>query len=67
MPTYEYLCRDGHESEARQSIDAEPLEVCPRGDCDAEAERQISFGGGLVIGGGSRERGGSDCGPSGFT
>ena len=66
MPTYEYRCEAGHESEARQSINDEPLDRCPREDCDAPAERQISLGGGLMVGGGSSEANGG-CGGSGFT
>lgn len=67
MPTYEYLCELGHESELRQSMSDDPVEVCPREDCDAPAERQISLGGGVLVGG-SRGSGGSGdgCG-SGFT
>lgn len=67
MPTYEYRCEAGHEAEARQSIDADPLERCPVEGCEAPAERQISLGGGLMVGNRSRDRGGSGCGSSGFT
>lgn len=69
MPTYEYACEAGHESEARQSIDAPALETCPQEGCDAPAERQISLGGGLMVGGdsGGSSAGSPNCGPSGFT
>lgn len=67
MPTYEYRCQDGHETEARQSIDADPLDRCPREGCEAPAERLISLGGGLLTGKRSPDGGGSACGPSGFT
>lgn len=68
MPTYEYRCQAGHETEARHSIDAEPLERCPREDCDAAVERQISSGGGLLTEKGSAGGGDADCGgSSGFT
>lgn len=71
MPTYEYVCDAGHESETRQSIEADALEVCPEDDCDAPAQRQISTGGGLIsgTGGGSgpADSGGGTCSPSGFT
>lgn len=67
MPTYEYRCDLGHESEARQSMDDDPLERCPREECDAPAERQISLGGGLIVGGSSSPEGGGCGGGSGFT
>lgn len=64
MPTYEYACEAGHETDARQSINADPLETCPRGDCDAPAERQISLGGGLMLGGGGSGSDDGACRPS---
>lgn len=68
MPTYEYRCQAGHETEARQSIDADPLERCPREDCEATAERQISLGGGLLTKKRSAGDGDLGCGgSSGFT
>lgn len=69
MPTYEYVCDRGHETEARHSINDPALETCPREDCDAPAERKISLGGGMIVGGGSSSApGGSEaCGGSGFT
>lgn len=67
MPTYEYRCEAGHESEARQSIEAEPLRHCPRRDCDAPAERLISPGGGVLSDGDSGGGADEGCGPSGFT
>lgn len=68
MPTYEYECEAGHEAEVRQSISADPLDTCPRTGCGAPAERKISLGGGLMIGGGRTEGNARPgCGPSGFT
>lgn len=71
MPTYEYVCDTGHETEQRQSIEADPLERCPEEGCDAPATRKISMGVGVISGeGGSSAAGGSGgeaCGPSGFT
>lgn len=29
MPTYEYACENGHEFEEVQSINDEPLKICP--------------------------------------
>ncbi len=71
MPTYEYVCDQGHEAEQRQSIKDDPLERCPEEGCDAPANRKISMGGGVISGtDGGRDSGrsGSDaCSPSGFT
>lgn len=69
MPTYEYVCDAGHETEERQSIEADALERCPEQGCEAPATRQISMGGGVVTGGAAGSGGGADCGPgaSGFT
>ena len=72
MPTYEYVCEAGHESETRQSINADALERCPREDCDAPATWKISMGAGLISGkgksgGSAGGSGGGACGPSGFT
>lgn len=70
MPTYEYVCDAGHESEERQPIDDDPLERCPAEGCDAPATRKIS-GGGVISGEGQTAgngRSGDDaCNPSGFT
>lgn len=71
MPTYEYICDDGHETEQRQSIKDDPLERCPEEGCDAPATRKISMGGGVISGkgggSGSGGSGGDACSPSGFT
>lgn len=70
MPTYEYVCEAGHETDRRQSMSEDPLEVCPREGCEAAAERKISMGLGVHSGsGGSGPAGGDDaCTPdSGFT
>ncbi|HOX85724.1 MAG TPA: zinc ribbon domain-containing protein [bacterium] len=49
MPTYEYRCRScGHHFEVFQTITAEPLSDCPQ--CAGPVERQISTGGGFIIG-----------------
>lgn len=55
MPIYEYVCESGHESERRQSMDEEPLEVCPQAECQAPAERKMSVFGGV------RGKGGADA------
>ena len=49
MPTYEFLCPNGHDFEKfYRSISAAPREVpCPV--CGKIAERQLSAGGGLVF------------------
>jgi len=56
MPTYEYICEKcGHEFEARQSIAAAPLRVCPEESCPRKkwgrgrVKRAISAGGGLLF------------------
>ena len=47
MPTYEYLCVNGHEFERFQRITEPPLTECP--ECGASAERQLSAGAGLLF------------------
>ena len=49
MPTYEFLCPDGHDFEKfYRSISAAPREIpCPV--CGKVAERQLSAGAGLVF------------------
>lgn len=64
MPTYEYVCDDGHETEARQSMDDDALEVCPSPDCGASARRRITGGGGFLMGDGGGASGPEACGPS---
>jgi putative FmdB family regulatory protein len=56
MPTYGYKCEKcGLEFEARQSISAKPLAVCPRETCarkpwgKGRVKRQIVAGGGLIF------------------
>lgn len=66
MPTYEYVCDAGHETEHRHSINDPALEVCPAEGCDARAERKISLGAGVITGskgGGTSSEGGA-CGPN---
>jgi putative FmdB family regulatory protein len=58
MPIYEYVCDAGHESETRQSMDDEPLEVCPEEDCGAPAERKMS----AFSGASGSNGGGASCG-----
>lgn len=74
MPTYEYVCAEGHEAEHRQSMNSPALEVCPIDGCTAEAERKISMGAGILVGkkatGGSAaskpaSASGPCCGPGG--
>ena len=59
MPTYEYICEKcGREFEARQSIAAQPLRICPKELClrkkwgRGRVKRKISGGGGLLFKGG---------------
>ncbi|ACF12895.1 regulatory protein, FmdB family [Chloroherpeton thalassium ATCC 35110] len=49
MPTYQYRCSScSHELEAFQSMNDEPLTVCP--ECGAEQlKRVISAGGGFML------------------
>lgn len=47
MPTYEYVCENGHHFDEFQSIVAAPIEVCPA--CGTRAERLISGGTGLIF------------------
>lgn len=47
MPTYEYRCENGHDFEAFQKMNDDPLDTCP--ECGARAERRISSGAGLVF------------------
>lgn len=71
MPTYEYVCDDGHETDFRHSINDSALEVCPREECQAPARRKISMGAGVITGGETSAdpapappSGGACCGPS---
>lgn len=47
MPTYEYVCPDGHEFEKFQKISQRPGARCP--ECGKAATRRISGGAGLVF------------------
>lgn len=47
MPTYDYVCDNGHTFEEFQSIVAKPIEICPI--CGGRATRQISGGTGLIF------------------
>lgn len=48
MPTYEYRCRQcGHEFELFQSMNDEPVKICPK--CQGEVQRLISTGAGLIF------------------
>ncbi len=47
MPTYEYLCDNGHSFEEFQSIVADPIDVCPL--CGARTQRLVSGGSGLIF------------------
>jgi len=48
MPTYDYICKFcGHEFEAFQSMNAEPLKKCPK--CNKKIIRKIGTGAGLVF------------------
>jgi len=48
VPIYDYRCDEGHATEVRHSMEADPLTVCPREGCESPAERQISFAGGVI-------------------
>jgi putative FmdB family regulatory protein len=59
MPTYEYVCKKcGHGFEARQSISAPVLTICPKELCGqkkwgrGKVTKQISAGTGLLFKGG---------------
>jgi putative FmdB family regulatory protein len=47
MPTYEYVCPDGHHFELVQRITEKPRAKCPT--CGKPAERRISGGAGLIF------------------
>jgi putative FmdB family regulatory protein len=47
MPTYEYLCPDGHHFELVQRITDKPRAKCPT--CGKPAVRRISGGAGLIF------------------
>jgi putative FmdB family regulatory protein len=59
MPTYEYVCKKcGHEFEARQSMSAPALKICPKELCAqkkwgrGKVTKQIGAGAGLLFKGG---------------
>lgn len=66
MPIYEYVCDAGHETEERQSMSDDALQVCPEDGCGSAARRKISGGGGFLVGGSGSSAGNGDgaCGPS---
>jgi putative FmdB family regulatory protein len=47
MPTYEYVCPEGHTFDLFQRITDEPVAACPT--CGKPAQRKISGGAGLVF------------------
>jgi putative FmdB family regulatory protein len=47
MPTYEYVCAEGHAFEKIQKMSDRPLRKCPT--CGARAERKVSGGSGLIF------------------
>ncbi len=47
MPTYEYLCANGHAFERFQKMTDPPVDTCPT--CGAAAQRKISGGQGLIF------------------
>jgi putative FmdB family regulatory protein len=47
MPTYEYLCPEGHEFELFQKMSDKPRAKCP--SCGRMSSRKISGGAGLVF------------------
>ncbi len=47
MPTYEYVCANGHAFERIQKMNDKPVAKCP--ECGAKAARKISGGQGLIF------------------
>jgi len=47
MPTYEYICPDGHEFELFQRMSDDPSADCPT--CGKPAQRQLSGGAGFLF------------------
>ena len=47
MPTYEYVCAEGHAFELVQRMSDKPVRKCP--ECGAKAERKLSGGAGLIF------------------
>jgi putative FmdB family regulatory protein len=47
MPTYEYICANGHAFERIQKMTDKPVAKCP--ECGAKAARKISGGQGLIF------------------
>jgi len=47
MPTYEYLCPNGHAFELFQRMSDEPGGTCP--ECGADGKRTISGGAGFLF------------------
>jgi len=47
MPTYEYLCAEGHAFERFQKMSDRPVTKCPT--CGAKASRKVSGGQGLIF------------------
>jgi len=48
MPTYEYICHTcGYTFDQFQSINAEPLKICPQ--CNGQISRKIGGGAGLLF------------------
>lgn len=47
MPTYEYVCAEGHTFEEVQKMSDAPIDRCPQ--CGSAAERRVSGGAGLIF------------------
>lgn len=47
MPTYEYICENGHTFERFQKMSARPVQRCPT--CGGHVERKVSGGQGLIF------------------
>ena len=47
MPTYEYVCAEGHAFELVQRMSDKPVRKCP--ECGSKAERKLSGGAGLIF------------------
>lgn len=47
MPTYDYLCPEGHKFELFTKMSDKDKKKCP--ECGKRAKRQIGFGSGIIF------------------
>lgn len=52
MPTYDYLCSDGHEFAVTQKITEGKLKTCKENGCDKPVKRLLTQGNFILKGGG---------------